>query len=220
MVPVAEASPLGSFSRQLCRSAHRPRVSGLGALGWPISTGVDFYLAFMASAPRTVRELSDHPAVHVVNETATQNGYWVYLKPDMYGMGPPPTFMNRLLRRAAKRWQTFAGIPSPAACASRREVEELLGEPHGAIAERFRDSEITDLREVKNAQGIHVPTALSRQGVVEFSDSFSLCGAAACLDAAGFTLSPKVAALSRRWADLGQKPNPEGVAMAREILGA
>ena len=36
----------------------------------------------MASAPRTVRDLSDHPAVYVVsNETATQDGYWVYLKP-------------------------------------------------------------------------------------------------------------------------------------------
>ena len=178
----------------------------------------------MASAPRTVRELSDHPAVCVVsNETATQDGYWVYLKPGYVWDGTTshvhePTVKACCEAMADVRWDPIAW--GHACGASRREVEELLGEPHGAISERFRDSEITDLREVKNGQGIHVPTALSRQGVIEFSDSFSLCGAAACLDAAGFTLSPKVAALSRRWADLGQKPNPKGVAMARFYLGA
>jgi len=86
--------------------------------------------------------------------------------------------------------------------------------------QRLRESVVADLREVKNAQGIYVPTAFSSRGRFEFSDSFSLCGAAACLDAAGWYLSDSVAALSRRWADLGQKPNPDGVAMAREVLGA
>ena len=108
-------------------------------------------------------------------------------------MGQPPTFMNRLLRRAAKRWLTFAGL---------------------------RSSEVTELREVKNAEGVHVPMAFSSRGHFEFSGSYSLCGAAACLDAAGWPLSEPVAALSRRWADLGQKPNPKGVAMARFYLGA
>lgn len=84
--------------------------------------------------------------------------------------------------------------------------------------QRLRYSVVADLCEVKNAQGVYVPTAFSSRGRFEFSDSFSLCGAAACLDAAGWFLSDSVAALSRRWADLGQKPNPEGVAMAREML--
>ena len=36
----------------------------------------------MASAPRTLSELRNHPAVDVVvDETATGSGYWVYLKP-------------------------------------------------------------------------------------------------------------------------------------------
>ena len=86
--------------------------------------------------------------------------------------------------------------------------------------QRLRDSVVADLREVKNAQGIYVPIAYTSRGRFEFSDSYSLCGAAACLDAAGWFLSDSVAALSRRWADLGQKPNPKGVAMAREMLGA
>ena len=84
--------------------------------------------------------------------------------------------------------------------------------------QRLRHSVVADLREVKNAQGIYVPTAFTSRGRFEFSDSYSLCGAAACLDAAGWFLSDSVAALSRRWADLGQKPNPKGVAMARGIL--
>lgn len=88
-----------------------------------------------------------------------------------------------------------------------------------SVDQRLRHSVVADLREVKNAQGIYVPTAFSSRGRFEFSDSFSLCGAAACLDAAGWFLSDSVAALSRRWADLGQKPNPEGVAMARGMLG-
>ena len=86
--------------------------------------------------------------------------------------------------------------------------------------QRLRHSVVADLREVKNAQGIYVPTAFTSRGRFEFSDSYSLCGAAACLDAAGWPLSEPVAALSRRWADLGQKPNPKGVAMARFYLGA
>ena len=201
-------------------------------MGWPISVGVDFYLAFMAinhterfkRDKAIIQDIAAHRAVNtVVNECATGSGYWVYLKPGYVWDGTTShvhesTPSKCLKAMADVRWDPIAW--GHACGASRQEVEELLGEPQGSISERLRDSEITDLREVKNAQGIHVPTALSRQGVVEFSDSFSLCGAAACLDAAGFTLSPKVAALSRRWADLGQKPNPEGVAMAREILGA
>ena len=107
------------------------------------------------------------------------------------------------------RWDPVAW--GHACGASADEVANLQG---------LRRFSVTELREAKNAQGVYVPTVFSRRGRFEFSDSFSLCGAAACLDAAGFTLSPKVAALSRRWADLGQKPNPEGVAMARLYLGA
>ncbi len=94
------------------------------------------------------------------------------------------------------------------------------GAPAAEVAEvqKLRDSEVTELREVKNAEGIHVPMAFSRRGRFEFSDSYSLCGAAACLDAAGWPLSESVAALSRRWADLGQEPNPKGVEMCRFYL--
>jgi len=201
-------------------------------VGWPIYKNVDFLPCLMAlnyterfeRQKAIIQEIAAHRAVlTVVDECATGSGYWVYLKPGYVWDGTTshvhestPSRCRRAM--ADVRWDPIAW--GHACGASKREVEELLGEPQGAISERLRDSEVTDLREVKNAQGIHVPTALTRQGVVEFSDSFSLCGAAACLDAAGFTLSPKVAALSRRWADLGQKPNAEGVAMAREILGA
>ena len=169
----------------------------------------------MASAPRTLRELSDHPAVDVVeNETDTQDGYWLYLKPGYVWDGTTshvhePTVKACCAAMADVRWDPIAW--GHACGASADEVAQL---------QRFRDSEVTELREVKNAEGIHVPTAFTSRGRFEFSDSFSLSGAAACLDAAGWFLSDSVAALSRRWADLGQKPNPEGVAMAREILGA
>ena len=169
----------------------------------------------MASAPRTVRELSDHPAVHVVsNETATQDGYWVYLKPGYVWDGTTshvhePTVKACCEAMADVRWDPVAW--GHACGASDDEVAQLRGSfvthledlPRGAGVAAFRDS-----------------GGLSHGGRVVFPDTYSHCGAAACLDAAGFTLSPKVAALSRRWADLGQKPNPEGVAMARKILGA
>jgi hypothetical protein len=162
-----------------------------------------------------IQEIAANPAVlTVVDECATGSGYWVYLKPG-YVWDGTTTHVHESTPSRCRRalaFVTFDPIAWGHACgASAAQVAEV---------QRLRDSEVTELREVKNAEGFHVPTALSRQGVIEFSDSFSLCGAAACLDAAGFTLSPKVAALSRRWADLGQKPNPEGVAMAREILGA
>jgi|TARA_R100000479_G_scaffold167898_1_gene108545 hypothetical protein len=169
----------------------------------------------MASAPRTLRELSDHPAVHVVeNETDTQDGYWVYLKPGYVWDGTTshvhePTVKACCEAMADVRWDPIAW--GHACGASDDEVVQLRGSfvthledmPRGAGVAAFRDS-----------------GGLSHGGRVVFPDTYSHCGAAACLDAAGFTLSPKVAALSRRWADLGQKPNPEGVAMVREILGA
>ena len=169
----------------------------------------------MTSAPRTVRELSDHPAVKVVsNETATQDGYWVYLKHGYVWDGTTshvhePTVKACCEAMADVRWDPV--VWGHACGASDDEVAQL---------QRLRESEVTELREVKNAEGVHVPMAFSRRGRFEFSDSYSLCGAAACLDAAGWPLSEPVAALSRRWADLGQKPNPKGVAMARFYLGA
>lgn len=176
---------------------------------------VDFLPCLMASAPRTVRDLSDHPAVEVVvNEGATGSGYWVYLKPGYVWDGTTshvhePTVKECCQAMADVRWDPIAW--GYACGASADEVAQL---------QKLRDSEITELREVKNAEGFYVPMAFSRRGRFEFSDSYSLCGAAACLDAAGWPLSESVAALSRRWADLGQEPNPEGVAMARFYLGA
>ena len=189
-------------------------MTGQGVDVWLISMGVDSYFAFMASAPRTLRDLRNHPAVKVVsNETDTQDGYWVYLKPGYVWDGTTshvhePTVKACCEAMADVRWDPIAW--GHACGASNDDVAQL----------RLRSSVVADLLEVKNAQGIHVPTAFTSRGRLEFSDSSSLCGAAACLDAAGWFLSDSVAALSRRWADLGQKPNPEGVAMAREILGA
>ena len=162
-----------------------------------------------------IQDIAAHPAVNtVVNECATGSGYWVYLKPGYVWDGTTShvhesTPSKCLKAMADVRWDPI--VWGHACGASADEVANL---------QRLRRFSVTELREVKNAQGVYVPTVISRRGRFEFSDSYSLCGAAACLDAAGFTLSPKVAALSRRWADLGQKPNPEGVAMARLYLGA
>ena len=169
----------------------------------------------MASAPRTLRELSDHPAVDVVeNETDTQDGYWVYLKPGYVWDGTTshvhePTVKACCEAMADVRWDPIAW--GHACGASDDEVAQLRG------------SFVTHLEDMPRCAGVAAfrdSGGLSHGGRVVFPDTYSHCGAAACLDAAGFTLSPKVAALSRRWADLGQKPNPEGVAMARLYLGA
>ena len=185
--------------------------------------GVDFYLAFMAinhterfeREKAIIQDVAAHPAVNtVVNECATGSGYWVYLKPGYVWEGTTShvhesTPSKCLKAMADVRWDPIAW--GHACGASADEVAQL---------QRLRSSEVTELREVKNAEGVHVPMAFSSRGHFEFSDSYSLCGAAACLDAAGWPLSEPVAALSRRWADLGQKPNPKGVAMARFYLGA
>lgn len=162
-----------------------------------------------------IQEIAAHPAVlTVVDECATGSGYWVYLKPG-YVWDGTTTHVHESTPSRCRRAMAFVAFDPIAwghACgASAAQVAEV---------QKLRDSEVTELREVKNAEGVHVPMAFSRRGRFEFSDSFSLCGAAACLDAAGWPLSEPVAALSRRWADLGQKPNPKGVAMARFYLGA
>ena len=169
----------------------------------------------MASAPRTVRELSDHPAVDVVvNETATGSGYWVYLKPG-YVWDETTSHVHESTVKAcceamaAVRWDPIAW--GHACGASADEVAQLRG------------SFVTHLEDIPRGAGVAAFRdcgGLMHGGRVVFPGTYSHCGVAACLDAAGFTLSGEVAALSRRWADLGQKPNPEGVAMAREILGA
>ena len=162
-----------------------------------------------------IQEIAAHRAVlTVVDESATGSGYWVYLKPGYVWDGTtshvhestPSKCLNAM---ADVRWDPIAW--GHACGASDDEVAQLRG------------SFVTHLEDMPRCAGVAAfrdSGGLSHGGRVVFPDTYSHCGAAACLDAAGFTLSPKVAALSRRWADLGQKPNPKGVAMARLYLGA
>ena len=90
-------------------------------------------ICLMSSLPRTVRELSDHPAVHVVsNETATQDGYWVYLKPGYVWDGTTshvhePTVKGCCEAMADVRWDPVAW--GHACGASEQEVADLEANP-------------------------------------------------------------------------------------------
>ena len=156
-----------------------------------------------------IQEIAAHPAVlTVVDECATGSGYWVYLKPGHVWEGTTShvhesTPSKCLKAMADVRWDPIAW--GHACGASADEVAQL------------QESLVWGLVELKNGEGIGV---ICDRGAFTFPDTYSLCGAAACLDAAGWPLSERPAALSRRWADLGQEPNPKGVAMARFYLGA
>ena len=173
----------------------------------------------MASAPRTLRDLSDHPAVWAVdNETDTKDGYWVYLKPGYVWDGTTSHVHESTVKECCQamadvRWDPVAW--GHACGASEAEVNELLGDQSApSVATLIENPPLTD---GAIQPGIVVLGADGAQ-LMRFSDSYSLCGAAACLDAAGWQLSPSVAALSRRWANLGQRPNPSGVTLASMAL--
>lgn len=167
------------------------------------------------ASPRTLAQLSDHPWVDwISDERDTGDGIWVYLKPGFVWDGTTSHVHESTAKECCRamadvRWDPVAW--GHACGASEWEVDQLRGLfvshleelPRGAGVAAFRDS-----------------GGLTHGGRVVFPDTYSLCGAAACLEAAGFTLSGTVAALSRRWGDLGQMPNPEGVAMARQHLTA